>query len=279
MVEPTQYVSFDNVARNNISLLLNEFDKDLKNISGKCMDVGCGCGDTTKNILLPSLDPNTIMIGTDIVEEIVEYANKTYGDKELLKFEVLDIQTKKLPEKYISEFDHIFTFHTLQWCNDIHQTFRNMYRMLRPGKTMLILSIAHQATLFESLEIMAEDTRYTAYMGNKEKYVGSFHYSTQPHEELKKILEDIGFQVDHCSHRNQSAFMNTQKYISMVTSQHTFAFLNKMPHNLREEFINEFARRFEEIKVEQYKNKQSDDKLHDDVPLYYTLLVAYARKY
>ncbi|XP_070172097.1 juvenile hormone acid O-methyltransferase-like [Polyergus mexicanus] len=277
-MEPAQYVLCDSVCRDNISLLLNEFDKDLKNISGKCMDVGCGPGDITNDILLPFLKPNVTMIGTDIMEEIVEYANKTYGDKERLKFEALDIQTKKLPVKYISEFDHIFSFHALHWCNDVHQTFRNIYHMLRPGKTMLILSIAHHATLFESLEIMAQDTQYAAYMGNKQKYVGSFHYSTRPYEELKEVLEDIGFQVHHCSHRNKSSFLNTQKFISMVASQHTFAFLDKMPHNLREEFMNEFARRFDEKKVKEYKDRQSDYKLHDDIPFYYTVLVAYAQK-
>ncbi|KAM0727919.1 Juvenile hormone acid O-methyltransferase [Formica fusca] len=119
MVDPTRYILFNSLCRDNVSLLLNEFDKDLKNISGKCMDVGCGPGDITKDILLPFLDPNVTMIGTDIMEKMVEYANKTYGDKERLKFEVLDIQTKELPEEYISEFNHIFSFHALQWCNDI----------------------------------------------------------------------------------------------------------------------------------------------------------------
>ncbi|KAM0727979.1 Juvenile hormone acid O-methyltransferase [Formica fusca] len=153
-----------------------------------------------------------------------------------------------------------------------------MYRMLRPGKTMLILSLAHQATVFESLEAIAEDTRYSAYMGKKQKYVGSFHYSTRPHEDLKEILENIGFQVRHCSHRNKSEFLNSQQFVSMVTSQYTFEFLDKMPHNLREEFKNEFARRFEEIKIKEYKNRQSDHKVHDNIPFYYTVLVAYAQK-
>ncbi|XP_070172100.1 juvenile hormone acid O-methyltransferase-like [Polyergus mexicanus] len=277
-MEPAQYVLCDSLCRDNISLLLNEFDKDLKNISGKCMDVGCGPGDITNDILLPFLDPNVTMIGTDIMEEVVEYANKTYGDKERLKFEALDIQTKKLPEKYISEFDHIFSFHALQWCNDVHQTFRNIYHMLRPGKTMLILSIARAAIVFESLEAMAKDIRYAAYMGDKQKYVGSFHYSTRPHEELKEVLEDIGFQVHHCSDRNMSSFLNTQQFLSMITSQYTFAFLDKMPHNLREEFMNEFARKFDEKKVKEYKDRQSDYKLHDDIPFYYTALVVYAQK-
>ncbi|KAL6424654.1 hypothetical protein ACFW04_009970 [Cataglyphis niger] len=213
MVKLAQYVLFDTLCKNNVSLLLDEFDKDLKNISGKCMDIGCGPGDITKDILLPFLGPNVTMIGTDIMEKVIEYANKTYGDKERLKFEVLDIETKNLPDKYISEFDHIFSFHALQWCKDIPQTFRNIYRMLRPGKTMLILIIAHHVHVFEPLKAMAEDTRYAAYMGDKNKYVGSFHYSTQPHEELKQILENIGFQVHHCSHRNKCEFFNTQKFI------------------------------------------------------------------
>lgn len=71
----------------------------------------------------------------------------------------------------------------------------------------------------------------------------------------------------------------------MVTSQYTFAFLDKMPHDLRDEFMNEFARRFEEIKIKKY-DKQNDYKLHDDkrnividdIPFYYTELVAYAQK-
>ncbi|CAL1678262.1 unnamed protein product [Lasius platythorax] len=163
MINPEQYVS-NNVCKRNVSLVINEFAKELKNISGKCMDVGCGPGDVTRDVLLPVLNSKATIIGTDIMENVVEYANKTYNDKERLKFEMLDIQTKKLPEKYISKFDHIFSFHALHWCYDIRQTFENIYCMLRPDKTMLILSVAHHAALFEPLETMAQDMRYASYM-------------------------------------------------------------------------------------------------------------------
>ncbi|CAL1678713.1 unnamed protein product [Lasius platythorax] len=283
MVNPEQYVSFDNMCKSNVSHIINEFAKDLKNISGKCMDVGCGPGDITKDILLPALNPKATMIGTDIMENVVEYANKTYGDKERLEFEVLDIQTKKLPEKYISEFDHIFSFHALQWCYDIRQTFENIYCMLRPGKTMLILSIAQNAAFFESLESMAQDIRYASYMGDKKKYVGPFHYSARPREDLKELLEDIGFQVHHCSHRELSNCTSTEIFMSLVTAQYTFAFLDKMPHNLREEFKNELVHMFTEIKVKKYRDRQGNYKLHDEeketnIPAAYSILVAYAQK-
>ncbi|CAL1678712.1 unnamed protein product [Lasius platythorax] len=283
MINPEQYASFDNMCKSNASNIINEFAKDLKNISGKCMDVGCGPGDITKNILLPVLNSKATMIGTDIMENVVEYANKTYGDKERLEFEVLDIQTKNLPEKYISKFDHIFSFHALQWCNDIRQMFENIYCILRPGKTMLILSIARCKALYEPLEIMAQDIRYAPYMGDKKKYVGSFHYSARPREELKELLEDIGFQVHHCSHREMSNCTSTEIFMSMVTSQYTFAFLDKMPHNLRQEFKNELEHMFTEIKVKQYRDRLGNYKLHDEkkgtnIPAEYTVLVAYAQK-
>lgn len=57
--------------------------------------------------------------GTDIVENMIEYANQVHGDKKRLAFEVLDVETKNLPKNYISEFDHIFSFHTLHWCGNI----------------------------------------------------------------------------------------------------------------------------------------------------------------
>lgn len=57
--------------------------------------------------------------GTDISKNMIEYAKEKYSIKKRLEFEVLDIQTKELPEKYVSEFDYIFSFYALNWCYDI----------------------------------------------------------------------------------------------------------------------------------------------------------------
>ncbi|TGZ35776.1 Uncharacterized protein DBV15_12787, partial [Temnothorax longispinosus] len=119
MGSPRDYSTSNKVQKCKILPIIEEFSENLKGICGKCMDVGCGPGDITKDFLLPSLDSNAQIIGTDISESMIKYANKTLSDEKRLHFEVLDIQTKNLPEKYISEFNHIFSFHTLQWCNDI----------------------------------------------------------------------------------------------------------------------------------------------------------------
>ncbi|XP_067203366.1 juvenile hormone acid O-methyltransferase-like [Linepithema humile] len=162
MVNSRDYASSDNIQRYNVSRLIDKFADDLKKISGKCMDIGCGPGDVTNDILLSSLDPNAVIIGTDILQSMIEYANMTYSDEKRLGFEVLDIQTKNLPEKYVLEFNHIFSFHTLHWCKDIRQAFENIYRMLRPGGTMVTLFVASYDA-YNVFELMAQDNHFASY--------------------------------------------------------------------------------------------------------------------
>lgn len=57
--------------------------------------------------------------GTDINETMIKYAKKNYCKSERLQFEVMNIETTDLDEKYIDAFDHIFSFHTINWCSDI----------------------------------------------------------------------------------------------------------------------------------------------------------------
>jgi len=63
LFKPLMYASNNQIQREKVKAIINEFDENLKNVSGKCMDIGCGPGDVTKEIILPALDPNTTIIG------------------------------------------------------------------------------------------------------------------------------------------------------------------------------------------------------------------------
>lgn len=63
MTNPAKYASSNEMQKCAISIVIDEFAKDLKSKSGICMDIGCGPGDITNNMLLPSLDSNAVMIG------------------------------------------------------------------------------------------------------------------------------------------------------------------------------------------------------------------------
>ncbi|XP_011068144.1 PREDICTED: uncharacterized protein LOC105154363, partial [Acromyrmex echinatior] len=100
-----KYIASNTSQREKAIAITDEFNEYLKNVSGKCIDIGCGPGDVTKDIILPALDPNAVVIGTDISESMIDYAKKKYIKEKRLEFDVLDIQTKNLPTKYVSEFD------------------------------------------------------------------------------------------------------------------------------------------------------------------------------
>ncbi|KYN35469.1 Putative methyltransferase 235L [Trachymyrmex septentrionalis] len=200
MENPKIYREFDKVQKIRISSIIEEFGEDLMNIRGKCMDIGCGPGDITKDFLLPSLDSNAQIIGTDISESMIKYANETFSDKKQLQFEILDIEIKNLPKKYISEFDHIFSFQTLQWCKNIRQAFKNIYQMLKPNASMLVYIIASH-DFFEVLKLLEQDSRFAQYIPNSMKNISPYQDSKNARKELRELLQSIGFTVHHCSLR------------------------------------------------------------------------------
>lgn len=67
MANPTEYLSSNYIQTFNIQQIINEFDDELAVMSGKCMDIGCGPGDITKNILLEALASDAKMIGKKLI--------------------------------------------------------------------------------------------------------------------------------------------------------------------------------------------------------------------
>ncbi|XP_071639421.1 juvenile hormone acid O-methyltransferase-like [Temnothorax longispinosus] len=272
MGSPKSYITSDELQKCNMLSIIDEFSEDLKDVRGKCMDIGCGPGDITKDFLLPNLSLDAQIIGTDISDSMIKYANKTFKDEKRLHFEVLDIQTKNLPKKYISEFNHIFLFHSLHWCNDIRQAFKNIYQMLRSNGTIL-LYIAASHDSCEVLRILERDIRFTQYIPDKIKNIYPFQDSNNARKDLKELLQSVGFTIHHCSLRERSySEENSRQYLNSLISILTF--LEDMPQDLMEEFKNTLTCEFLKRKIN-YKSIYNNQKLTLDL---YKVLVVYAQK-
>ncbi|XP_011164250.1 juvenile hormone acid O-methyltransferase [Solenopsis invicta] len=268
-MNPAKHTSLNEVQKDNVRNIINLFGEELKNICGKCMDVGCGPGDITTSILLPSLDPKAVIIGTDISTAMVKYAQKTYGDNERLEFEILDIEIESLPEKYLSKFDHIFSFHTLHWCNDARRIFQNMYCMLQPGGTILVFFGVSHATI-DVIKKMTQDIRFAPYL--QRKFGFPFSDSARPCEELTVLLESIGFNIKHCEIQAQDfSNINTNAFLSSIFAM--FTFLDAMPPIEKKEFMDDFVREYHN-KVN-HGNEQHNKA--ETIDLHYYFIV-YAQK-
>lgn len=76
----TYYISCNGITQKKVSNLLEEFVDNLINMRGKCMDVGCGPGDVTKNVLLPALHQNAVVIG----KYILNYKNNNSNNIKIM---------------------------------------------------------------------------------------------------------------------------------------------------------------------------------------------------
>lgn len=98
---------------------LEEYGRKIKwrKIGERIIDIGCGDGSVTVNLLKEYLPDNfEKLIGCDVSEKMVTYANCHYQDGRT-KFSILDIEGK-LPERMKRAFDHVFSFYTLHWIQD-----------------------------------------------------------------------------------------------------------------------------------------------------------------
>lgn len=80
------------------------------------LDVGCGDGQVTIEILLPKLPKNCSRItGTDKSENMITFARKLYSNTKQTQFVTFDISEDILPVEFQEKFDHIFSFYCLHW--------------------------------------------------------------------------------------------------------------------------------------------------------------------
>jgi hypothetical protein len=63
IMNPLQYLTNNKTQTDTLRELIDEFTEELMKMSGKCMDIGCGPGYATKEILLPVLHENAKVIG------------------------------------------------------------------------------------------------------------------------------------------------------------------------------------------------------------------------
>lgn len=57
------YVNANFMQRESAKNVIEEFSNELSMVRGKCIDIGSGPGDVTKEFLLPRLQPDVVVVG------------------------------------------------------------------------------------------------------------------------------------------------------------------------------------------------------------------------
>ncbi|KAF0720152.1 juvenile hormone acid O-methyltransferase-like [Aphis craccivora] len=186
---PEYYIKNDGMQRKNAEDTLNMYIKKMVWKSNEIiLDVGCGPGDVTSDILYPLLK-NKInqLVGADKSKEMVEYATKTYGCS-MIDFKVLDIENVNDCSFYSNQFNKIFSFFCLHWVHNKVDSLCSMHLMLKSGGEIL-LNFLFINPLAESYKFM--DTEWQKYI----KDVKQMSHDLDARDEIKEIVIKAGFRI------------------------------------------------------------------------------------
>ncbi|XP_063708340.1 juvenile hormone acid O-methyltransferase [Culicoides brevitarsis] len=266
------YQRSNNLQREDTKLVLDEYSSLLKfNGSDTIMDVGCGSGDVTIDLLLPRIPPSfTKLVGTDISEPMVRYAKDTYEHLPRIVFEHLDITAGVIEnKKFLSFFDHVTSFFCLHWCQNQRQAFHNISRLLKPGGDCLITLLV-QSPIYEVYERMAQSSKWQKYMMDVDSYISPYQHSEDPIGEINDYLDENGF----CEN-NRIVEIKERLYIYPDTEILKRAVKSVNP------FIKRLMPREQEQFIAEYVQHVTDMGLRTNEDTYltrYKLVVIYATK-
>ncbi|XP_017772157.1 PREDICTED: juvenile hormone acid O-methyltransferase-like [Nicrophorus vespilloides] len=272
MNKPTLYSKYHGLQTTDANYVLDNYIRLIKwKGQDNALDVGCGSGQVTTNILLPLLPQDfKKLVGLDISPEMVKHA-KSQNENPKVDFIASDISSIDIKNDICEEFDHIFSFYCLHWVQNQRQTIKNMYNLLKPGGDVLLTFLANNP-IFHIYEVMAKNPKWSHYMKNYELFISPYQHCEDPEKVFETMLIEEGFSVHQCKvvERNYTfPDMNVLKKSVIAVNP----FINNIPENMKNDYIDDYMKEAQNLK---YTHNDDNKDLALKVP--YNLFIIIASK-
>ncbi|CAN8019070.1 unnamed protein product [Ixodes persulcatus] len=189
--DPENYERISGSVRlNNIEALKRTKFRNHSSAHHQILDIGCGIGDFTRDVLLPWSRPCRKFVGIDISPFMLNYAKRNYGHPDIC-YDVLDAGSSDVSaflDKY-GKFDRIYSFYCLHWIKDQKAAFRNIGTLLKDDGECLLVFCA-QFVLYNVWVEMSKMERWKNIIGDP-----SHTFPDTWHDEQSPSLDDLGKAV------------------------------------------------------------------------------------
>ena len=211
----------------------------------RILDVGCGDGKVTAEIARAV--PRGLAVGADASPQMIEFATKAFKSPNL-DFRVVDAREIK-PDAQRGEgdrrisaaFDVIFSNAALHWVND-HQAFlRGAASVLKPGGR-LVVSCGGKGNAHDVFLALRPEMRVKRWREFFRKMEASYFFHSP--EEYKKWLPRFGFKTSSIKLAPKDATYQGRDGLAAWLRTTWLPYTQRVPDNLREEFINAVVERY-----------------------------------
>ena len=203
----------------------------------RVLDLGCGDGKVTAE--LARTVPCGEVTGVDASADMVAFAKKTFGASKIsnLKFEVCDAREIQAEAK----FDLVFSNAALHWVDDHEAVLRAVAGVLKPGGRLVVScggkGNAHDVFLALRPEMRLE--RWREYF--RKMPLPYFFYAPADYEQW---LPKFGFKINAVALAPKDATYAGADGFATWLRATWLPFTQRVPQNLREEFIAAVTQRY-----------------------------------
>jgi len=201
------------------------------------LDVGCGDGKVTAE--LARAVPHGSVVGVDASAEMIGFARQTFPDAEIsnLKFQITD--ARNISFKH--QFDLVFSNAALHWVDDHEAILRGASAGLKPGGRLMI-SCGGKGNAHDVFLALRPEMRLKRWRDFFRKMpMPYFFYAPGDYE---RWLPKFGFKIHALKLAPKDATYAGADGLATWLRATWLPFVQRVPENLREEFIAAVTRRY-----------------------------------
>ena len=201
------------------------------------LDIGCGDGRITAH--LASLVPDGRVVGIDLSPEMVRFAREKHPQEEHrnLSFGVGDASRLT----FLEEFDLTVSFACLHWVADHLAVLKGVRRSLRPGGRLLFQcgGRGNAARILDLTGDLIKSERWARYF---QDFVFPYHFYGP--EEYGPWLGEAGLRARRVELVPKDMVHQSQEGLEGIIRNTWLPYTERLPEDLRPEFIGDVARRY-----------------------------------
>jgi trans-aconitate 2-methyltransferase len=203
----------------------------------RILDIGCGDGRITAR--LAALVPKGEVVGIDLSPEMRDFAKERFpkGDYPNLSFMPGDASGLDFQE----EFDLVVSFACLHWVKDQLPVLEGIRRSLRRGGRVLLQfgGKGNAAALLDVTEELTKSEKRSDYFRGFQ-----FPYHFYGPEEYRVWLAQAGLQCIRAELVQKDMVHQGKDGLEGIIRVTWLPYLERLPESLRQEFVEEVARRY-----------------------------------
>ncbi|XP_064476171.1 juvenile hormone acid O-methyltransferase-like [Ornithodoros turicata] len=213
------------------------------------LDVGCGDGAATRNVILENSMPCRRLVGTDISSDMVEYAREHHAHPKLV-YDVLDIcDDMSMFKNQYGQFRRVYSFFAMHRLEDQDKGFKNIADLMTPDGECLLAYVGSQPG-FDVLKEMGMVQRWRAYANCFRGSVPLSHSVANQRCYMETQLESAGLKAHTCEVMRITWKMASEKALTDMFEP-LLPFPDNTPPGDKHELLRDFtARMLKHCKVE-----------------------------